>query len=59
MLASFVGVITPPLIIGGVLGLGAEIPYLIIMALIVSGVGTFIQAKKVGPHSVKLTLITS
>ncbi|MFQ3170163.1 MAG: xanthine permease XanP [Oleispira sp.] len=49
MLASFVGIITPTLIIGGVLGLGAEIPYLISMALIVSGVGTFIQAKKVGP----------
>jgi xanthine permease XanP len=49
MLASFVGIITPTLIIGGVLGLGAEIPYLISMALIVSGVGTFIQAKKIGP----------
>ena len=49
MLASFVGIITPTLIIGGVLGLGVEIPYLISMALIVSGVGTFIQAKKIGP----------
>ena len=49
MLASFVGIITPTLIIGGVLGLAAEIPYLISMALIVSGVGTFIQAKKIGP----------
>ncbi len=35
MLASFVGIITPTLIIGFVLGLGAEIPYLISMALIV------------------------
>lgn len=49
MLASFVGIITPTLIIGGVLGLGSEIPYLISMALIVSGVGTFIQARKLGP----------
>ncbi len=49
VLASFVGVITPTLIIGGVLGLGEHIPYLISMALIVSGVGTFIQAKKIGP----------
>lgn len=49
MLASFAGIITPTLIIGGVLGLGAEIPYLISMALMVSGVGTFIQAKKIGP----------
>ena len=46
MLASFVGVITPTLIIGGALGLGEQIPYLISMALMVSGVGTIIQAKK-------------
>ena len=49
VLASFVGVITPTLIIGGVLGLGSEIPYLISMALIVSGVATFIQVRRVGP----------
>ena len=49
VLASFVGVITPTLIIGGVLGLGSEIPYLISMALIVSGVATFIQARRIGP----------
>jgi xanthine permease XanP len=46
VLASFVGIITPTLIIGGVLGLGDHIPYLISMALMVSGVGTIIQAKK-------------
>jgi len=46
VLASFVGIITPTLIIGGVLGLGSEVPYLISMALMVSGVGTIIQAKK-------------
>ncbi|WP_111495373.1 nucleobase:cation symporter-2 family protein [Marinobacter bohaiensis] len=49
MLASFIGIITPTLIIGGVLGLGSEIPYLISMALMVSGVGTFIQARRIGP----------
>lgn len=49
LLAIFVGIITPTLIIGGVLGLGSEIPYLISMALIVSGVATFIQVKRVGP----------
>ncbi|WP_426358253.1 uracil-xanthine permease family protein [Pseudocolwellia sp. HL-MZ19] len=49
VLASFVGIITPTLIIGGVLGLGAEIPYLISMALVVSGVGTMIQARRIGP----------
>lgn len=49
VLASFVGIITPTLIIGGVLGLGEHIPYLISMALMVSGVGTFIQARRIGP----------
>ncbi|MEH6394304.1 uracil-xanthine permease family protein [Pseudoalteromonas sp.] len=48
VLASFVGIITPTLVIGGILGLGSEIPYLISMALFVSGVGTIIQAKRVG-----------
>ena len=46
VLASFIGIITPTLIIGGVLGLGDEIPYLVSMALMVSGVGTIIQAKR-------------
>ncbi|MFJ4145554.1 uracil-xanthine permease family protein [Pseudomonas sp. NPDC089734] len=46
VLASFVGIITPPLIIGSALGLGAYLPYLISMALMVSGVGTFIQARR-------------
>lgn len=46
ILASFVGIITPPLVIGAVLGLGEHLPYLISMALMVSGVGTFIQARR-------------
>ena len=46
VLASFVGIITPPLIIGSSLGLGAHMPYLISMALMVSGIGTFIQARR-------------
>ena len=49
LLAIIVGIITPTLIIGGVLGLGDRIPYLISMSLIVSGVATFIQAKRIGP----------
>ena len=49
VLASFVGIITPSLIIGGALGLGEHIPYLISMSLMVSGVATFIQTHKVGP----------
>ncbi len=49
LLAIIVAIITPTLIIGGVLGLGDEIPYLISMALIVSGIATFIQVKRIGP----------
>jgi xanthine permease XanP len=49
LLAIIVGIITPTLIIGGVLGLGSEVPYLISMALIVSGVATFIQVRRIGP----------
>ncbi len=49
VLASFVGIITPTLVIGSVLGLGAEVPYLISMALMVSGLATFIQVKRFGP----------
>ena len=45
VLASFVGVITPTLIIGGALGLGEQIPYLISMALMVSGVGKSFKQK--------------
>ncbi|PQZ83522.1 MULTISPECIES: uracil-xanthine permease family protein [Pseudomonas] len=46
VLAAFVGIITPPLIIGSALGLATYLPYLISMALMVSGVGTFIQARR-------------
>ncbi|WP_259639426.1 solute carrier family 23 protein, partial [Pseudomonas syringae] len=46
VLASFVGIITPPLIIGSTLGLTQYMPYLISMALMVSGTGTFIQARR-------------
>ncbi len=46
VLAAFVGIITPPLVIGSALGLMEHLPYLISMALLVSGVGTFIQARR-------------
>lgn len=49
VLASFVGVVTPTLIIAGALDLTAQIPFLVSMALLVSGIGTFIQTKKIGP----------
>lgn len=50
MLAIFVGIMTPPLIIGGALQLPPDMKaYIISMALFVSGVATFIQVKKFGP----------
>lgn len=49
ILACFVGIITPTLIIGAALGLQSEVPYLISMALFMSGVSTFVQAKTFGP----------
>ena len=46
MLAMFVGIITPPLIIAGVAGLNAaETGFFVSMALMVSGVTTYIQVK--------------
>ncbi len=50
LLAIFVAIITPPLIISGALGLDIETTsFLVSMALFVSGIATFIQCRKVGP----------
>ena len=50
LLAIFVAIITPPLIIAGALGLDLETTgFLVSMALFASGVATFIQCRKVGP----------
>ncbi|BAU13105.1 xanthine permease subfamily protein [Leptolyngbya sp. NIES-3755] len=50
VLASFVGIVTPPLIICTNLGLPpADTSYLISMSLFASGVCTFIQCKTFGP----------
>jgi xanthine permease XanP len=50
VLAAFVGIITPPLIICTSLGLdAANTSYLISMSLFASGICTFIQCKKIGP----------
>lgn len=50
MLAMFVGIITPPLIIAGVAGLNPlETGYFVSMALIISGVTSFFQVKQIGP----------
>lgn len=50
LLAMFIGIITPPIIIGGALGLSPELKaYIISMALFASGISTYIQCKRFGP----------
>lgn len=50
LLAMFVGIITPPAIITGVLGFPIEMAaYVIAMTLFASGVSTFIQCRTFGP----------
>ena len=50
LLAIFVAIITPPLIISGALGLDIETTsFMVSMALFVSGIATFIQCRKLGP----------
>ncbi|MGB5963007.1 MAG: nucleobase:cation symporter-2 family protein [Coleofasciculaceae cyanobacterium] len=50
VLAAFVGIITPPLIICGGLGLDpANTSYIVSMSLFSSGICTFIQCRKIGP----------
>ncbi|NCD35021.1 MAG: purine permease [Spartobacteria bacterium] len=49
LMAIFVGIITPTIVICGALGITEDIPYLISMSLIVSGVATFIQVYRIGP----------
>ena len=49
ILASIIGIVTPTLIIGGALGLGENMPYLLAMSMFVSGVATFIQCRRIGP----------
>jgi xanthine permease XanP len=50
VLAVFVGIITPPLIIAGALGLGLpDASYVVSMSLMVSGAATFVQVRRLGP----------
>lgn len=50
LLAVFVAIITPPLIIAGALNLDLDTTgFLVSMSLFVSGVATFIQCRKFGP----------
>ena len=49
LLAIFVAIITPPLIISGALKLDTETTgYLVSMALIASGIATFVQCRRFG-----------
>jgi xanthine permease XanP len=49
-LAVFVGIVTPPLIISRALALpDADGVFLVSMALLVSGIGTLLQTKRLGP----------
>ena len=58
LLAIFVAIITPPLIISGALGLDIETTsYLVSMSLFVSGIATFVQCRKVGPAGCGLLCI--
>jgi xanthine permease XanP len=50
VLAVFVGIITPPLIVASALKLGAEdTAYLVSMSLFVSGAATILQTTRIGP----------
>ena len=50
MLAMFVGIITPPLIIANALGLsGEQTRYIVSMSLLMSGIASFIQTRRFGP----------
>lgn len=58
LLAIFVAIITPPLIIAGALGLDTETTgFLVSMALFASGVSTFIQCRRIGPIGTGLLCI--
>lgn len=50
LLAIFVAIITPPLIISSVIGLDTETTgFLVSMALLTSGISTFVQCRRIGP----------
>lgn len=58
LLAIFVAIITPPLIIAGALQLDLETTgFLVSMALIASGVSTFVQCRRFGPVGAGLLCI--
>jgi NCS2 family nucleobase:cation symporter-2/xanthine permease XanP len=59
MLAMFVGVITPPILIANAAGLGAAgTSFMVSMTLIMSGIVTFVQCKRFGPIGAGLLGVT-
>ena len=59
MLAMFVGVITPPMLIANAAGLGPEnTGFMVSMALIMSGIVTFVQCRRFGPLGAGLLGVT-
>lgn len=59
LLGMFVGIVTPPLIVAGQLGLGPrETAYLISMSLFTSGLTTLLQVHKIGPLGSGLLSVT-
>ena len=58
LLAIFVSICTPPLIIAGGLGCDdATKAYLVSMALFASGVSTFVQCRRIGPIGARLLCV--
>ena len=58
LLAIFVGIITPPIIICSALGCDDSVKaFMISMALFASGVCTFIQCRRIGPVGAKLLCV--
>lgn len=50
VLSMFVGIITPPLVVSGALGLNLEqSAFLVSMSLLASGIGTLVQTHGIGP----------
>ena len=58
LLAIFVGIITPPIIICSALGTSGEVKaFMISMALFASGICTFVQCRRFGPVGAKLLCV--
>lgn len=59
MLAMFVGVITPPILIASAAGVSAaDTSFMVSMTLIMSGIVTFVQCRRVGPLGAGLLGVT-